>query len=306
MTKWRWMGVLTCLTAAVAIACASAPPPPEATPKPSEKEQPAAPTEEAAARQQPASKPSESESSKPPGPSFLDLVMGAKQTPYKFTYRMSGAGGGQTFSGKQTWYFKPPKSRMDFTTAAGGQASLTSMYILEDAVYLCTSLTGSTTCLKMPREQGMQQNQASVLQNQVQESPDQFDPTYQGTRAIAGQQAQCFGLNSKSAAQMEFSEMTFCYSTQGIPLLMQTKAQDFDMSMEATSFSTSVADSDFELPAKPVEIPASPDTETPLLRTKLVPKVGLEPTRGLPPAVFETAASAYSATSAGTHPWMDA
>lgn len=245
MTKHQWLGGVVCLTMAAFVACAA--PTPTAAPAGGGA---AKTTETPSAQQQPPSKPAE--------PSFLDLAKTAKAASYKVTYRMSGTSGGETMSGDQTWYIKPPKSRFDFSLADGGQTGTASMYILEDGLYLCSSQDGSMTCLKMPKEQAAQQNQGSQVQGDVQGNPDQFDTTYQGTRQIAGQQAQCFALKPKGAAQAGFTQGTFCYETQGIPLLMQSKGQGLDMSMEATSFSASVTDADFKLPAQPMELPQIP------------------------------------------------
>lgn len=245
MTKHQWLGGVVCLAMAAFLACAA--PIPTAAPAGGGAAKPA---ETLSAQQQPPSKPAE--------PSFLDLAKTAKAASYKVTYRMSGTSGGQTVSGDQTWYLKPPKSRFDFSMAAGGPAGSASMFNLEDGMFLCTSQAGSPTCLKMPKEQAAQQNQGAQAQEQVQGSPDQFDTTYQGTRQIAGQQAQCFALKPKGSAQAGLTQGTFCYTTQGIPLLMQSKGQGFDVSMEASSFSASVTDADFKLPAQPMELPVIP------------------------------------------------
>lgn len=171
---------------------------------------------------------------------------------------MSGTSQGQSMSGEQTWYSKPPKTRMDFTATTQGGGGSASMYLLEDGAYMCSSMGGQQACFKSPEEQAMQQNQGAQVQDQVQEQPDKFDTTYIGPRQIAGQQGQCFAIKPKAGTQADFTESTVCYSAQGIPLLIQSKGQNFDMTMEATSVSTSVADSDFKLPSEPMTMPQFP------------------------------------------------
>jgi hypothetical protein len=79
--------------------------------------------------------------------------------------------------------------------------------------------------------------------------PEQFSGVPVGTRHIAEQHAHCY-----DAASSGLSNGRFCYSAQGIPLVARFNAQAGQWSMEATSLSTTVADSDFTLLAKPAII----------------------------------------------------
>ena len=126
--------------------------------------------------------------STPAAPSFLNLINGSKQASYKVVYKISGSSAGQAMSGEQTWYAKPPKSRMDFTAATTEGSGAASMYLLEDGAYMCSATGGQKTCFKTPQQQAMQQNQGAQVQGQVQSQPDSFDTTNSGTRQIAGQQ----------------------------------------------------------------------------------------------------------------------
>ncbi|HKY49841.1 MAG TPA: hypothetical protein VJP45_01155, partial [Candidatus Limnocylindria bacterium] len=74
------------------------------------------------------------------------------------------------------------------------------------------------------------------------------------TRQIAGQQANCYDVKPVSAGTPGLGEGRFCYSPSGIPLLQRFAAQGGTWSLEATSVSTTVADSDFKLPATPTII----------------------------------------------------
>lgn len=248
MTRNRWIAGLAFLALVTMAACAQASTKPSETTKSTDtsKATDVAPKEQSA----PASKPAE--------PSFMDIMNSGKQAAYKVTYRISGTSNGEKMSGEQTWYVKPPRSRMDFSLSGTGAAGNASLYLLGDGVVMCSKAEGATTCLKMPKTQAMQQNQGAMAQEQVQEKPGDFDMQYQGTRDIAGQQGQCFALKPKGSIQAGFTEGTFCYSKQGVPLLTQSKGQGFEMTMEATSFSASVTDADFKLPAEPSELPSIP------------------------------------------------
>src|SRR3990170_350022 len=102
MTRKYWIIALAYVALIATVACSQASPKPAETSKPNE----AAPKEQSA----PTSKPAE--------PSFMDIMNLGKQAAYKVTYQISGTANGQKMSGEQTWYAKPPKTRMDFS--AGG------------------------------------------------------------------------------------------------------------------------------------------------------------------------------------------
>ena len=242
MTRNYWIVALIFLALVAMIACSQASPKPSDTSKPTEAatKEPSAPT------------------SKPAEPSFMDIMNSGKQASYKVTYKITGTSGGQNLSGEQTWYLKPPKTRMDFPASEGGAGGRMSLYTMPDSTVMCSMDGGATTCLKMPKAQAMQQNQGAMAQEQVQEKPGDFDMKYQGTRDIAGQQGQCFAVKPKGSSQGGFTEGIMCYSKQGALLLMESKGAGFDMKMEATSFNTSVSDADFQLPSAPQELPSIP------------------------------------------------
>lgn len=184
-------------------------------------------------------------------PSFADLVSQGKSAEYKVTYKVQTTAGGQTVGIEQKWYVKGKRSRFDFSTKEGS----VSLFNLEGGTHVCTSVqTGDyeteTSCFGMPKDQALQQNQAAALDLQIKDKPDQFDPTFEGTRQIAGQAAQCFAVKARVAG---LGESRICYSAGGIPLLIASKGQGFETSLEATSFSTTVPDADFRLPATGME-----------------------------------------------------
>lgn len=179
------------------------------------------------------------------GPSLTDVLKAGKLASYKVTYKWTVTGGGQSIDSTQTWYYKPPKARFDYSLgpAAGGAAF--SIFVLEDGTYLCTNAGGVAFCQKTTQQVAFQQNPAADFDLQVLGRPDQFNATVQGSRTIAGQQAQCFSVK---AAAGTFGDVTSCYSATGVPLLTQMTSQGSTFSMEATAFSATVADSDFQLP----------------------------------------------------------
>jgi len=184
-------------------------------------------------------------------PSFGQILTSGKASEYKVTYKLTATGGAEAFSGEQSWYFKPPKARFDFTSSVSGQTATVSLYALPDGTYMCFGGTGQAAqCIGMTGlDTALQQNPAAAYQESFIQHPDQFSGVLVETRQIAGQQAHCYDVKA-SAATAGLTDGRFCYSTQGIPLLQRFATAGGTWSMEATNLSTTVPDSDFTLPAK--------------------------------------------------------
>ena len=180
------------------------------------------------------------------GASFGQIIGAARTSEYKVTYKLSAAG-----AGEQSWYFKPPKARYDFSTTAGGQSSLVSIYALPDGTFMCFGGTGvAAQCIGMSGlDTALQQNPAALFQQSMFQHPEQFNAVLVETRQIAGQQAQCFDVKS-AVVTATLGDGRFCYSPQGIMLLQRFGAGGSPLDMEATSLSTTVPESDFTLPAQ--------------------------------------------------------
>jgi hypothetical protein len=177
------------------------------------------------------------------GPNIADILKAGKLSSYKVTYKWTVTAGGQTQTSEQTWYYKAPKARFDFSAGPG---AVFSVYTLPDGTYMCTGAGGQMVCQKGPAGSGLDANPAASFGLQLQDHPEQFNSSFQGTRSIAGQTAQCYGV--KSLAGTAFGDVTSCYSSSGVPLLTQIKSQGTDLTMEASSFSTTGSDADFVLP----------------------------------------------------------
>ena len=191
-------------------------------------------------------------------PSFGDLVAAAKNATYKVTYKWTGTGGGESIAAEQTWYVRGTQSRFDFTMKGMG---VVAMYDIAEGSFMCTGQEDQATyktewtCLGGPKDATIgQSNPGAAFSLAVEDRPDQFDPTFEGVRTIAGQTAQCFAVKDKVGAQ--FQEGRMCYGATGIPLLMRSKGSGYDMTFEATAFSTTVTDADFKLPAPPMKLGA--------------------------------------------------
>jgi hypothetical protein len=184
-------------------------------------------------------------------PSFMQILGSAKTSEYKVTYKLTGTGGAEALSGEQSWYFKPPKARFDFSSTMSGQTGTISLFALPDGTFMCFGGSGqSAQCIGMSGlDTALQQNPAAAFQESFIQHPDQYTGVLVETRQIAGQQAHCYDVKAGAAAA-GLADGRFCYSAQGIPLLQRFGVQGGTWSMEATNLSTTVPDSDFTLPAK--------------------------------------------------------
>lgn len=182
------------------------------------------------------------------GPSLVDLARAGKGATYKVTYKISSKSAAGSVEGvTQTWYVKPPKVRMDSFILSPGPAPDVSIFILENGVFTCSSAGGSPICFAMPADQAAQARQPLDVQDQLGTSTADVDVTPTGARQIAGQQTSCFNAKHKIAG----AEATFCYTAQGVPLLIAYKVAGTEATLEATAYSTAVSDDDFKLPAPP-------------------------------------------------------
>jgi hypothetical protein len=189
------------------------------------------------------------------GPSFADILRSGKLTSYRVSYKMTTTGAGQdTGALEQTWYFKPPNTRLDFSMSDGyGGTSKISMFYLSTGSFFCTVAPEGTSCLQVAADGAGAQNLGFEIQDSFQDDPGAFDAAFREQRTIAGQSALCYVI--KGAAAVMFSEGTFCYTRTGVPLLSQWAAAGSSFSMEATNFTTEVPDTDFKLPATPMKLP---------------------------------------------------
>ena len=184
-------------------------------------------------------------------PGLGSLLSSSKTQEYKVTYKVTATGtGAEALSGNQTWYFKPPRSRFDFTTNMGGTLTTISMFTLPEGSYMCFALAGQNQCLGAPPTGSpLDQNPAAAVQRQMIDNPGAFGATFTGAKTIAGQSGLCYDVKATAGA---FTAGTFCYTKDGIQLLSAFTAQGLTLSTEATNLSLTVPDSDFTLPAKPL------------------------------------------------------
>ncbi len=163
---------------------------------------------------------------------------------YSFTTILAGA----STSSEMTQYIKgATKLRTDLS--ASGQQIRT--YVLSGIVYVCSSEGGSSwSCMKV---NSPTDDKSTQSKDDVEKNPSKYAIVADGTMQIAGATATCFKTTVEGTG-----DMRECISAEGVPLyyrivgVSEGKAMEYEM--KATSYTTSVSDSDFQLPAAPTEL----------------------------------------------------
>ena len=185
----------------------------------------------------------------------LDQILSAsKAIEYQVTYKLTATGQPQIFSGQQAWYFKPGKARFDLRSTVAGQSSSMSLFALPDGTFMCLGTGALAECTIISGlEKAMQQNPAAFYLASLTAHPEQFSAVPVGTRHIAEQHAHCYEVHPV-AGSSSLADARFCFTAQGIPVVVRVGAQVGQWSMEATSLWTAAPDSDFTLPANPIAV----------------------------------------------------
>jgi len=173
---------------------------------------------------------------------LAELLKGAQGVSYKVAYKMTIGAGGQALATEMTVYSKPPKRRTDSSGMMGLGAS--STYDLEDGSYICSGQGATGNCSRLPAGGERPPGQAP---DDLMKNADTYETTPAGQRQVAGQSAQCFTMKPKRPGA-SITEAISCITSSGIQVYLQAKMAAGEMTMEATSVSTTVADADFQLP----------------------------------------------------------
>jgi len=238
-------------------------------PQPGGKEQPAA----TAGGEQPSSTAPAmpADSQKGQGASALDpmgefsrLIGMAGKNEWKVAYEIRSSTGGASTLSEMTQFAKGlDKIRID--TEANGQTIRS--YMLSGKLYMCTKDKGAQwSCLDLSAEQEGSREQPGEIPGITQGRADanleqykQYNIQYDGTMEVAGVIAPCFKITGISNTSVRY-----CFSMEGVPLysLISTSAggMKVEQEMKAKSYTKSVSDSDFVLPAEPqaFNLPAPP------------------------------------------------
>jgi hypothetical protein len=185
---------------------------------------------------------------------FLSLISKKKKVSYKVEYDFSSRFEGQIYSGKQTQVMKGEKLKIETGIGKGKSA----LYYLKDATYMCSDAHGETSCLKFSNKEPTNQLDASAKTNEdIEQNPLDYDINPSATKTIAGARVFCFKIASNDATDWTAES---CYTIDGIHLYLDmtgiVEGKTFESTLIATSFSKTVLDSEFDLPAEPADLSA--------------------------------------------------
>ena len=166
---------------------------------------------------------------------------------WKATYQLTGTA--LSVATEFTQYMKGENFRMDMEASGSDIRS----YVLGKTIYTCTQLSGSWTCYSLGGQASEDEYATYSLQTGLDSEPEKYTVTRDGTMPVAGTVADCYLVVSTDGT------VRYCISPEGVPLYVKTNAGSGDSGaiseLVATSYQTSVADSEFELPAEPQQLP---------------------------------------------------
>ncbi len=173
----------------------------------------------------------------------------------RVTYRFTSEAGGEVVEGEWVLVQRPPDSRFEFVSTAGGEEIRTIIISAGGESYLCSSIGGEGTCLTA--DIGDTEAQTAVL-DPLFDVPEELAAAGdvglvdRSERSIAGVDASCFTVTSDISG---LGEGEVCFSEDGLLLLLRSGSNGDSFTFEATSVSTDVTDADFEPPYDIFELP---------------------------------------------------
>lgn len=169
---------------------------------------------------------------------FMSLLSGKANLEWKIDYDVVSKAQGQTIQTKMTQYFKGEKKiRTDAVTQGIGSRS----YLVDDVLTICTNQQGSWNCFKPD----IKKDNVADTEKDIKQNTGKYNIVADGTKTVAGTTAKCY----KVVGDANGVNMRYCFASDGIPLYMLAESSEFMTEMTATSYSKSVSDSDFEMPA---------------------------------------------------------
>lgn len=176
---------------------------------------------------------------------------------FDVTYSLSMVAAGESFAQLMVRQAKQGENqRIDFTGTVLGFPTTTSSFVLEgqqitcgqfDATWKCSP--GEEVCMTTALGETCQSGSLEGIKRPAvsEEELAKAAVSKTGARELANITAQCYALSYTEEGKPVSSE--YCLSQEGIVLLMRSEAEGFTATVEATSYSTTVAPDAFTLPA---------------------------------------------------------
>jgi hypothetical protein len=175
---------------------------------------------------------------------FEELFSTKAATEFKVDYVIKTSAEGQTMTSTMSQYMKgEEKIRADM--AFNDMESRT--YIMGEDFTTCTRQDNAEwSCYKLPEsEQGDEEVPIVEVKEDFEENPDEYTITRDGTMQVAGVTATCYKMTTTGE---DASVVTYCFSKEAVPLYVKMESDEYLTEMTATTYSTRVSNSDFNLP----------------------------------------------------------
>jgi uncharacterized protein YcfL len=156
---------------------------------------------------------------------------------WKAVYDISAAGK----SYEMTQYIKGLKR---FRTDMSLQGMESRTYMVDDVYSSCTKVMDKWNCFKIDVPKQDESDKA------IQSNPTDYTIVADGTMNVAGTTAKCFKV---TGLKIE-GTFRYCYSNEGVLLYTKMQTAQATTEMTAKSYTTSVSDSEFVLPAEATQM----------------------------------------------------
>lgn len=185
------------------------------------------------------------------GSTTLAGLLSKKTLEYKAKYNLESTYNGEQTKSTMTWAIKG-NDKMKWEIVNPNQEGSGSFYFLSNAMYVCTNQNGKQGCIKMAspdNKMNLEENLKAVSDE------NKYSTSLTTPKTVAGAVAFCFNIVAKGNMP-GFVSSEYCVSKEGIPLYIKSVTDEGSSVMEAVEYSTSVADSEFVLPAEAQDINA--------------------------------------------------
>ncbi|MCK5333124.1 MAG: hypothetical protein KAJ24_01325 [Candidatus Aenigmarchaeota archaeon] len=121
----------------------------------------------------------------------------------------------------------------------------TQIYLTKSEAHSCSETSVGWRCIRIKEADDLKKR---LQTNFMGNSYESYNVKRLGKRTFAGISAQCYGVEST----YDNTYLEYCYSSDNVPLYMKKRLDERGAratELIATSYSTSVPDSVFELPA---------------------------------------------------------
>ena len=174
----------------------------------------------------------------------------------RVTYKITTEEDGDTSEMEWVLVQRPPDSRIEISSTAGGEEFRTIIISVDGKSYICFALAGEESCLVSEEEEaGAEASSLDILfdiPSAIAEGAEGVLIGDASQRTIAGLDATCFTIGG---GLVDLDEGEICFSDGGLLLYLQSEVDGLASTFEATSVSTDVTDADFEPPYDILELP---------------------------------------------------